>query len=240
MQDRFKAGVISILLPASLLGAPAAKAQDTGALRNRATAVYNKAVDDYEAGDYALACEGFDNAATLYQDASTSLHGHSLATEADRNYVKSLSDSLQSEVNDAKRQVTSACARRNDPAPLRPVTSSPPPASSNPSYSSKSTGTYTNYYPPEFDIHGSVDNLQIKLDKGHGLMVQASTQYQAKDFSGACASSRVAANAYAEARIDARAIVDGRYVQPDTIDLAKIDANAAQSAADAAEFYCKG
>ena len=215
----------------ALISTHAAQAQDVNARRERATAVYNEALAAAKAGDYEAACRGFNDAAIHYENAITALMSANMSTEEQRENVKSYASGLQADANDAKRNASSACGRPNEIVSSRP---------SDTPQVQVSTGTYTNYYPPEFDIHGSVDNLQIKLDKGYGLMVQASTQYQAKDFSGACASSRVAANAYAEARVDARAIVDGRYVRPDTIDLAKIDANAAQSAVDAAEFYCKG
>lgn len=89
-----------------------------------------------------------------------------------------------------------------------------------------------------FDFNGALRNLQSTLDTGYNSAVAAANFYKNSQITEACQSARSSAAAYAKAKTDARDIL-GRRNYARYISISDIDKNAAQSASDASEFYCK-
>jgi hypothetical protein len=105
----------ALLTFSALLGPVAAMAQDTSTQEARATETYNDAVDAAQAHRYDAACRGFNNAAVMYENAINSLYGQSMATEEDRDYIKSYANNLQASADQAKKAAKAACYLRDHP-----------------------------------------------------------------------------------------------------------------------------
>ena len=106
----------AVLAALALLSAAPAAAQDTDRLAREATEAFNAGVDASHAGQFSTACRQYSNAAVLFENTIMSLMGQSMATEEDRENLKSYANRLQAYVNQAKDEAKYACARANSPS----------------------------------------------------------------------------------------------------------------------------
>lgn len=99
----------------ALLGAAPAAAQDTDRLARQAAEAFNAGVDASHAGEFSTACRQYSNAAVLFENTIMSLMGQSMASEEDRDNVRSYANRLQEHINQAKEEAKYACARAQNP-----------------------------------------------------------------------------------------------------------------------------
>ncbi|CAN5219606.1 hypothetical protein BH11PSE2_BH11PSE2_19830 [soil metagenome] len=210
----------------------------TNALEAEGREFYRQAEAQEASGDFSSACRNFKNAAADWFNANLATVGMLTEIGPNQQYDKDVvirnGRELGKNSNLADARAKAVCGKTNAPSSAGSA------SSARSSGGSSNTGSYTSYFPPEFDFFGAMTVLQAKLDKGYGFATDASTRYQAGNFQVACESARQSANLYSQAVADARTILDGRFADTSTIDISHIETNARQSAADASEFYCQG
>lgn len=199
----------------SLLSAAPAAAQDTDRLASQAADAFNAGVDASHAGQFSVACRQYGNAAVLFENTIMSLMGQSMATEEERDYLKSYADRLQAHADQAKEEAKYACSR-GDTFPASSV-------------QSPSSQSYD-------DTNSQQEDLQTLANTAKRQYQEASRLYEARDFAGACSSSRQAADSFGRvaAALKSNGSLEAAFANP-----AQIYANAAQAQADRDEFFCK-
>lgn len=226
-----KSGAVAAAIAVFMLGVHSAQAQDVNALRERGTAAYNEALAAGRAGDFATACRGFNNATIYFENAISALLSARMTTEDDREYVKSFANSVQGDVDDAKRNAATACARRNEPRPVVPVV----PSSPSPSYSSAAPSV-----PSAAQLAGKVAEVQRTVDNAYANAQDAVRKYEARDFTGACASAKAANQNYLSARDQGKAITKatGSFRDLRYQDIENLEKLVNRSEYEAKDFYC--
>ncbi|MFM5895133.1 MAG: hypothetical protein ACKOQM_11990 [Novosphingobium sp.] len=204
----------------ALLSPLPAMAQDTSAQEARATQTYNDAVDAGQAHRYDEACRGFSNAAVLYENAIGSLMGQSMATEEDRDYIKSYANHLQASADQAKKAAKAACYLRDNP---EPDSASSSPAQGSSDLSDSNLGEQQ---------AGVVRTIQLAQSQYQ----DADRKNKAGDSAGACASARLSADNFAKVSktLKANRALAATFTQVD-----QLYANGDQVATDRDNVFCR-
>ena len=200
---------------ALLLGAQSARAETSDSLSQRATDAFNDAVLAGRAEHYQAACRGFNSAAGLYKNAIYALIGEPMGTDEERDYVKRQADALQDRVDTAREYAKVVCPLSDGPSGDDTILTS-------------STGD---------DNSATKEDLQRTETLGQNQYREAVRLYEARDFSGACASARQSAASYARivAALKAQPSLESAFAN-----VAQLYANAAGAAEDRDTFYCQG
>ena len=205
----------TLVAAALLLGAQPVLAETSESLGQRATDAFNDAVAAGRAEHYQAACRGFNSAAGLYKNAIYALMGEPMGTDEERDYVKRQANALQDRVNTSKEYAKVVCPLSDGP-------------SGGDTISASGNGN---------DNSATNEDLQRTATAAKTQYGEAVRLYEARDFSGACASAQQSAASYARvvAALKAQPSLESAFANP-----AQLYTNAAQAAEDRDTFYCKG
>jgi hypothetical protein len=167
--------------------------------------------------NYAEACRGYAKAIELYTRAINALPSGLIRTDADAEYLRGVRDDIARKAYSADAAAQAVCGRPDGP----------PPSNSNSPSSSTSAGVV------DYDFQKA--ELQRVAAQSAKHNDDAVRRFEAKDFVGACASARLAAEGFDQVarEMKANAVLESAFANP-----AQLYANAEQAALDRDKFYC--